>query len=88
MDIWKYFDITHKKHSILNPMSEEKLDKLFSLLKLKPNSKVLDIACGKGKSLLKLAELFNVSGVGVDISPYFIKYCKDEKNKRAPSVRY
>jgi len=85
MDIWKYFDITHKKHSIMNPMSKEKLDKLFSLLNLKSNSKVLDIACGKGESLIRLAELFSISGIGVDISPYFLKYCQDEKDKRVPN---
>ena len=84
MDIWKYYDITHKKHSNCNPMSKEKLNGLVSLLNLKPNTKVLDIACGKGEPLIRLAELFSVSGIGVDISPYFIKYCEDEKDKRAP----
>lgn len=86
MDMWKYFDITHKKHSIMNPMSKKKLDGLYSLLDLKPNSRVLDIACGKGESLMRLAELFDISGVGVDMSPYFLKYCQDEKNKRVPNA--
>jgi len=84
MDIWKYFDITHKKHLVLNPMSQIKLDGLFSLLKLKPGSKVLDIACGKGEPLIRLAELYNISGIGVDISPYFIKDCEKKKNERVP----
>jgi SAM-dependent methyltransferase len=84
MDIWKYYDITHKKHLICNPMSQSKLESLFSLLNLKPNSKVLDIACGKGEPLVRLAELFNIYGVGVDISPYFIKDCKKKKNERIP----
>ena len=82
MDIWKYYDITHKKHVILNPMSRVKFNGLLSLLDLKPNCKVLDIACGKGELLIRLAELFNISGIGVDISPYFIKDCEDRKNKR------
>jgi SAM-dependent methyltransferase len=85
MDIWKYFDITHKKHIVCNPMSKDKLDGLFSLLDIKPNSKVLDIACGKGEPLIRLAELFSVSGIGVDISPYFIKNCENKKNKRVPN---
>jgi len=84
MDIWKYFDITHKKHIVCNPMSEVKLDRLFSLLNLKPGSKILDIACGKGEPLIRLAELYNISGTGVDISPYFIKDCKKKKNERVP----
>ena len=85
MDIWKYYDITHKKHVVCNPMSINKLDGLFSLLNLKPYSKVLDIGCGKGEFLIKLAELFNISGIGVDISPYFLKDCINNKNKRVPN---
>ena len=85
MDIWKYYDITHKKHLVCNPMSQSKFESLFSLLNLKPNSKVLDIACGKGEPLVRLAELSNTSGVGVDISPYFIKDCEKKKNERVPN---
>lgn len=85
MDIWKYYDITHKKHSDLNPMSKDKLNKLFLLLDLMPNSRVLDIGCGKGESLIRMVELFNISGVGVDLSPYFSKDCKENINKRVPS---
>jgi len=84
MDIWKYYDITHKKHVLLNPMSTAKFEGLLSLLNLKENCKVLDIGCGKGELLNRLAELFNISGIGVDISPYFIKDCKDRKSERIP----
>jgi SAM-dependent methyltransferase len=84
MDIWKYYDITHKKHVVLNPMSVDKLDGLFSLLNLKPGASILDIACGKGEFLIRLVEMFNISGTGVDISPYFFKDCKKKKNERVP----
>jgi len=86
MDIWKYYNITHKKHILLNPMSEVKLDGLITSLNLKSNCKVLDIGCGKGELLVRLAELFDISGVGVDISPYFIKDCMDRKNNRIPDA--
>ena len=85
MDIWKYYDITHRKHSIMNPMSKEKLDRLYSLLNLETKTRVLDIACGKGESLIRLAELFGISGIGVDISPYFLKHCINEREKRIPN---
>ena len=80
MDIWKYYDITHKKHLVCNPMNKDKLEGLFSLLDVKPGSKVLDIACGKGEPLIRLAELFNISGTGVDLSPYCIKDCEKKKD--------
>ena len=84
MDIWKYYDITNKNHIICNPMSKDKIDIFFSLLNLKQGSKILDIGCGKGELLIRLAELFSISGTGVDISPYFIKDCKERKSKRIP----
>ena len=84
MDIWKYYYITHKKHKICNPMSENKLNKLLSLLDLNSKSRVLDIACGKGEFLIRLAELYDISGVGVDISPFFIRECNEKKNNRVP----
>ena len=85
MDIWKYYDITHKKHRICNPMSKDKLDGLFLLLDIKQGSKVLDIACGKGEPLIRLAELYNISGTGIDISPYHFKDCQKKKNERVPN---
>jgi SAM-dependent methyltransferase len=84
VDIWKYYGITHKKHIICNPMSKDRLEGFFPLLDIKPGSKVLDIGCGKGELLVRLAELFHISGTGVDISPYFIKDCENNKNKRIP----
>jgi len=44
----------------------------------------LDIACGKGEFLIRLAELYDISGVGVDISPFFIRECNEKKNNRVP----
>lgn len=85
MDIWKYYSITHKKHVVCNPMSKDRLEGLFSLLDLKPGFKVLDVACGKGEPLIRLAELYNISGTGVDISPYCIKDCEKKKNERVPN---
>lgn len=84
MDIWKYYNITHKKHIICNPMSKEKLEGLFLLLDLKGDYRVLDIGCGKGEPLVRLAELSGISGVGVDISPYYIKDCQKKKDERIP----
>ena len=65
-------------------MSKVKLGSLSLLLDIKTGSKVLDIGCGKGEFLIRLSELFNIHGTGVDISPYFIKECKKKKNERTP----
>jgi ubiquinone/menaquinone biosynthesis C-methylase UbiE len=47
---------------------------------------VLDVACGKGEYLVRLAETYEVSGVGVDISPYCINDCKEKHSERIPEA--
>jgi len=86
MDRWKYFDVTHKRHLICNPMSREKLHRLCDVLPLGKGDRVLDIACGKGEFLVRLAEAHGVSGVGVDLSPYCIRDCVEKKRARVPKA--
>lgn len=87
LDRWKFFDVTHKNHVVCNPMSTAKLDELISLLALSPEAEVLDIACGKGEMLTRLAEVYGVSGVGVDLSPYCVADTKQKLRERAPNVQ-
>jgi cyclopropane fatty-acyl-phospholipid synthase-like methyltransferase len=87
MDMWKFYSVTHKYHVVCNPMSTAKLDELIGLLKLNPGSTVLDIACGKGEMLTRLAERYEVSGVGVDISPYFVADTERKLQERVPGVQ-
>ena len=86
MDKWKYFAITHKYHLLCNPMSEEKFERFCELLNLSKDSRVLDIACGKGEVLVRLAGKYGISGVGVDLSPFCIRDCKDKHLERAPKT--
>ena len=72
MDTLKFYDITHREHVICNPTSEEKLTLLVELLRLPANAQVVDIACGKGEFLIRLAEAYGVRGMGIDISPFYI----------------
>lgn len=85
MDKWKYYDIRHKRHLLCNPMNKEKFERLCRLLRLEPGARVLDIACGKGEFLIRLAELYDISGVGVDISPYCISDCLRKRQNRVPN---
>ena len=56
MDRWKFYDITHREHVICNPTSEEKLARIVELLRLPVDGRVVDIACGKGEFLSRLAQ--------------------------------
>lgn len=84
MDSWKFFDITHRDHLYCNPMSQAKFDELVALFRLKPGAQVLDIASGKGEFLVRIAEMYEIAGVGVDISPYCIADARKKQATRAP----
>ncbi len=72
MDLWKYFAIGHEDHVFCNPTSEAKVDEIVELLELPEGGRVLDIACGKGEFLARVAGRWKCGGVGVDLSPYFV----------------
>jgi ubiquinone/menaquinone biosynthesis C-methylase UbiE len=84
MDRWKYFDITHRFHVVCNPTSLAKIEELIGLFRLKPGSSVLDIACGKAEMLVRLAEAYDIRGVGVDLSPYAVRDAEELKRRRVP----
>ena len=86
MDIWKFYDITHREHVICNPTSEEKLTRLVELLRLPTDAQVVDIACGKGEFLIRLAEAYRVRGAGIDISPFHIADAKRRLATRASAA--
>ncbi|HBO45062.1 MAG TPA: class I SAM-dependent methyltransferase [Planctomycetaceae bacterium] len=72
MDMWKFYDVIHRPHVVCNPTNEKKLARLVDLVRLPTAARVVDIACGKGEFLIRLAEAYAVRGVGVDLSPFFI----------------
>jgi SAM-dependent methyltransferase len=73
MDMWKYHDITHKDHTIMNPVSLSKTKELVELLRLPDDGRILDVACGKAEFLCLIVERYGVSATGIDLSPYTIK---------------
>lgn len=67
-------------------MRADRLDDLIQRLRLEPGARVLELACGKGEFLTRLAETYDVSGVGVDISPYCVADTKDKLSRRVPEA--
>jgi cyclopropane fatty-acyl-phospholipid synthase-like methyltransferase len=54
-DPWRYWAITHADLPIMNPLSQTTLDRAIERMALPPGARVLDIACGKGELLIRLA---------------------------------
>jgi SAM-dependent methyltransferase len=67
----RYYVVAEALHELQNPTSKEKLLLLGQRLGLGPDSRVLDIASGRGGPALLLAETFGCSVRGVEISPDF-----------------
>jgi SAM-dependent methyltransferase len=86
MDSWKYYDIVHKHHSLMNPVNEERLYELFELLKLRPGARVTDVGCGKGEVLIRLAGKYKIKGVGIDLSPYSVRDAESKRRERVPNA--
>src|SRR4030043_2135677 len=87
MDIWKFVPVTHRYHEVCNPTSAAKLDELVGLLRLNQGSAVLDIACGKGELLTRLAERYEISGIGVDLSPYCVMDAEQKLRERVSDAQ-
>jgi hypothetical protein len=87
MDMWKFFDITHREHVLCNPISIEKVEELIALLRLGPGARVLEIATGKAEFLIRLAEENGIEGIGIDLSPYFISDAEEKHAQRVPDTR-
>lgn len=82
MDRWKFYDIGHRDHTVMNPTSLAKVDEILALLDLPDGAQVLDVACGKGEMLLRLAERVRIGGTGVDLSPYAVREARERSAHR------
>ena len=86
MDMWKFYDITHRAHVVCNPTSEEKLARLVGLLRLPSGARVVDIACGKAEFLIRLVEAYGIRGTGIDLSPHCIPDAEARLKARVPGA--
>lgn len=67
----RHHEIAEANHRILDPLVEGQLRLLGEIARVGPDTRVLDLACGKGEMLSRWAEWFEASGVGVDLSHVF-----------------
>jgi SAM-dependent methyltransferase len=86
LDMWLYYDATHRDHLFCNAINEEKMKQLARVLELDSSTRVLDIACGHAECLVSWAEQFGISGVGVDLSPYAIQHAEKRRSSRVPDA--
>ncbi len=73
MHFTRFWSIVEANHDIQNPSTPYKLDKLIETLQLQAGQHVLDVGCGKGWLLTRMAERSGITGTGVEINPWFVR---------------
>ena len=67
----RYFVVAESRHELQNPTSKEKLLELGERIGLNRESRVLDVASGRGGPALVLAGSYGCSIEGIELSPDF-----------------
>lgn len=66
-----YYAVAERDHELQDPTSPEKVRRLGELLRLGPETTVLDVGCGKAGPALVLAAAFGCRIVGIERAPEF-----------------
>ncbi len=72
-----YHAVAERDHDIQNPTSREKIRMLGEWLRFGPDTRVLDIACGRGGPALILASTFGCRITGVERAPEFAAVARE-----------
>jgi SAM-dependent methyltransferase len=72
-----YYAVAERDHDLQNPTSPEKIRHVGELLRLGPESRVLDVACGMGGPAMLLAATFGCQIVGVERAPDFVTWGRE-----------
>jgi SAM-dependent methyltransferase len=73
--------IAHGELALYNPLEESDLDAAIALLDLEPGARVLDVACGTGETLRRIAARWSITGIGYDLDTELI-----ERGRRAAAA--
>jgi SAM-dependent methyltransferase len=72
-----YYAVAERYHDLQNPTSPEKIRQLGELLRLGPDLRVLDVACGTCGPAVLLASTFGCRITGVERSPDFVAWGRE-----------
>ncbi len=71
MNLFEFYATIERYHTIQNPTSEEKLDLATRYCAVRDGMRILDVGCGKGWLLRRLAGRFDIHVTGLEVYPTF-----------------
>lgn len=71
MNIFEFYATIERYHTIQNPTSEVKLDLAARYCGLRDGMRILDVGCGKGWLLRRIAKRFDIQATGLEINRKF-----------------
>src|SRR5271168_5256094 len=71
MNLFEFYATLERYHTIMNPTSPEKLDLATSYCAIRDGMRVLDVGCGKGWLMRRLAKRFNIQVTALETNPTF-----------------
>jgi SAM-dependent methyltransferase len=78
--------IAHGEMPFHNPISESAVGAFIDLLTLDAGDSVLDVGCGRGELLIRIAEATGAHGFGLDSSDAQIARARHEATTRVPAT--
>lgn len=83
-----YTTIGHRGLAICNPIGSDQLDEVIGLVGPSPagSGRAIDVGCGKGELLIRLAERSGCGGLGIDPNPAFVAEARAAVAARAPGL--
>lgn len=82
MDLHKFSAIAHRDHDYCNPIAVTKIERIFDLLRLTADARVLDLGCGRGELSVRMIERFRARVTAVDLSSSMLDSARERARSR------
>jgi cyclopropane fatty-acyl-phospholipid synthase-like methyltransferase len=85
-DALLYTAVGHRGMSWCNPLGADHFEEVLGMIEAGSVTSALDIGCGKGELLIRLAERGGSRGIGLDVNAMLIEEGQFSAERRAPGL--
>src|SRR3954452_4619674 len=78
--------ISHGDLAFHDPLDPATIDEIVDLAGLTATDRVLDVGCGPGELLIRIAERHGCAGIGIDTAPNQIMAAVERASRRVPEA--